>query len=69
MTSYADGGLLSCPFCESGRLENLDDKAGQVRCIDCGARGPLPPRLEAYLGFDIHDNYDAWMVRDGEKYL
>ncbi len=58
--------LFSCPFCESGRL---DDTFGQVRCIDCKARGPEPACLESYLDMPITTNRDAWQVREGRRHL
>lgn len=61
--------LLACPYCNGHCLENFDDTQGQIHCRDCGARGPLPRRLQQAVGFDIRDNIDAWLVRQGEKTL
>lgn len=32
-------------------------------CIDCGCMGPAPDRLEAKLGRDIPDGFEAWNIR------
>lgn len=57
--------LTQCPFCGSEDLENLDSAryGGQVMCIDCGCMGPAPDRLEAKLGRDIPDGFEAWNIR------
>lgn len=56
--------MKPCPFCGSSRLENLDaaQYGGAVHCIDCGARGPIPERLERKLSRDVGDGLDAWEV-------
>lgn len=69
MTSTSDIDGERCPFCWSLRIENLYDRHGSVHCIDCGARGPIPERLERKLGRDVNTGLDAWMCRKGEKWL
>jgi hypothetical protein len=55
--------LLACPFCGGHSLENLNDTHGAVMCIDCGARGPLPGKLEGKTGAYLSNNLQAWSVR------
>lgn len=57
--------LKRCPFCGSGRLENLDSakQLGQVYCVDCRARGPLPAAMAPRLGRPVNDGLVAWNIR------